>query len=62
MTDYQMNESRILLDAYKALDGTSKLMYQFSKPAVMNRLNSYWSTFDIDSEEVQFVRGVVTKK
>jgi len=61
MTDFEINESRILLDALKNLQSSSKMIHQFTKKSVLNSLNKLWNTFDIDSEEVQFVRSIITQ-
>lgn len=58
-TPYQINETRLLLEAYKALKGSAKLIYTMNKVAVLKATTSLWNTFDVDSEELQFIRSMV---
>ena len=56
---HEINESRLLLEAYKALKSTAKLVHTMNKVSVLKTTTSIWNTFDVDSEELQFVRSVI---
>lgn len=56
MTDYQISERRLLLDISKHFDETARFVSNYSTEDVLHAVNRYYNTFDIESEEVQFVR------